>query len=160
MPLYAGPPPPSGTVQLMFCVGSLMSHALQCRQFCALMTKFFSPLSFSKRHLQPTPPPPYLNILVHSRRAKSPLGPVIRRQVDFVWHRRVDQLQMRRLVSLVVRPAASQIREEVKRQLPVGLGVLDGLALRRWLRLRMVRAAMRQRPRRLPPQDVSVSEGG
>ena len=35
--VYAGPPPPSGTLQRMFCAGSLMSQALQCRQFCALM---------------------------------------------------------------------------------------------------------------------------
>ena len=35
--VYAGPPPPSGTVHWMFWVGSLMSQALQCRQFCALM---------------------------------------------------------------------------------------------------------------------------
>ena len=31
--VYEGPPEPSGTVHSMFCSGSLMSHALQCRQF-------------------------------------------------------------------------------------------------------------------------------
>lgn len=29
IPLYAGPPPPSGTTQLIFCDASLMSHVLQ-----------------------------------------------------------------------------------------------------------------------------------
>ncbi len=40
-----GPPPPSGTVQSMFCAGSLMSHVLQCTQFCALIWKRGWPLS-------------------------------------------------------------------------------------------------------------------
>jgi len=37
MPEYAGPPPPSGTTQSMFCEGHLMSHVLQWMQFCALI---------------------------------------------------------------------------------------------------------------------------
>ena len=37
MPAYAGPPPPSGTTQSMFCEGHLMSHVLQWMQFCALI---------------------------------------------------------------------------------------------------------------------------
>lgn len=30
--LYCGPDPPSGGVHTIFCVGSLMSHALHCMQ--------------------------------------------------------------------------------------------------------------------------------
>ena len=37
MRAYAGPPPPSGTTQSMFCEGHLMSHVLQWMQFCALI---------------------------------------------------------------------------------------------------------------------------
>ena len=36
-----GPPPPSGTTQLIFCLTSLISQVLQCTQFCALICKFF-----------------------------------------------------------------------------------------------------------------------
>mmetsp|Transcript_25610 Transcript_25610/g.65927 ORF Transcript_25610/g.65927 Transcript_25610/m.65927 type:complete len:243 (-) Transcript_25610:1255-1983(-) len=52
---YAGPPPPSGVVQWMFCVGSLMSHALQCTQFCALMCRLFLPLPSSASTYSYTP---------------------------------------------------------------------------------------------------------
>jgi len=45
MTVYAGPPPPSGTVHWMFCSGSLMSQALQCRQFCALICSRSPPCS-------------------------------------------------------------------------------------------------------------------
>lgn len=37
IPAYAGPPPPSGTTQSIFCEGHLMSHVLQWMQFCALI---------------------------------------------------------------------------------------------------------------------------
>jgi hypothetical protein len=33
MTVYWGPPPPSGTVQLMNCCGVLMEQHLQCTQF-------------------------------------------------------------------------------------------------------------------------------
>merc|ERR1719174_1871054 len=45
MPEYAGPPPPSGTTQSMFCEGHLMSHVLQWMQFCALICSRRSPPS-------------------------------------------------------------------------------------------------------------------
>ncbi len=43
--VYAGPPPPSGTVHWMFWEGSLMSQALQCRQFWALICSRSVPCS-------------------------------------------------------------------------------------------------------------------
>ena len=39
MTVYAGPPPPSGTVHCMYSLGILMLQHLQCTQFCALMTR-------------------------------------------------------------------------------------------------------------------------
>ena len=47
MPLYAGPSPPSGTTQFIFWLGSLISHVLQCMQFCAFICNLIpSPSSF------------------------------------------------------------------------------------------------------------------
>lgn len=37
---YTGPLPPSGGTQTIFCVGSLMSQALQWMQFCALICRY------------------------------------------------------------------------------------------------------------------------
>ena len=45
MPLYAGPSPPSGTTQLMFWLGSLISQVLQCMQFCAFICNLMPSLS-------------------------------------------------------------------------------------------------------------------
>jgi len=39
IPAYCGPPPPSGTVQLMNSRCVLIEQHLQCTQFCQLMTK-------------------------------------------------------------------------------------------------------------------------
>ena len=36
---YCGPPPPSGAIHTMFCVGSLMSQVLQCTQLAALICR-------------------------------------------------------------------------------------------------------------------------
>ena len=40
MTVYFGPSPPSGVVQLMSCVGTLMSHVLQWMQFWLLILNF------------------------------------------------------------------------------------------------------------------------
>lgn len=45
--LYFGPPPPSGTVHVMSCVGVLIEHVLQWMQFCELMMNFLPSASTS-----------------------------------------------------------------------------------------------------------------
>jgi hypothetical protein len=47
MPSYAGPSPPCGVTQLMFCDGHLISQVLQWMQFCALICKRLPPDSVS-----------------------------------------------------------------------------------------------------------------
>ena len=39
MTVYAGPPPPSGTVHLIYSFGIFMEQHLQCTQFWALITR-------------------------------------------------------------------------------------------------------------------------
>ena len=45
MPLYCGPPPPSGGTQVITWYGSMMSHVLQCTQFDALICSRWVPSS-------------------------------------------------------------------------------------------------------------------
>src|SRR6185503_6555005 len=39
IPVYCGPPPPSGGTQVITPYGSMMSHVLQCTQFDALICR-------------------------------------------------------------------------------------------------------------------------
>jgi hypothetical protein len=48
--VYAGPPPPSGTVHWMYSLGILMLQHLQCTQFCALMTRQRFPLESASEY--------------------------------------------------------------------------------------------------------------
>ena len=136
----------SGTVQSIFCVGSLMSHVLQCKQFCALITSPIFPSApstysytlagqylikalnekhgESRKHALLQPPG-----AAGQTRASPALRPIEHGQV----HRRrllpLAQFQVRGLISLVCGARASEVCEQVKRKHAVGFRVVDFCAL-------------------------------
>ena len=81
---------PSGTTQLMFCVGSLMSQVLQWTQFCALICSRGAPARVAGQS--------------HKRRPDNSAAPARRRAARLIAIGMVGipQLQMRRLVLLVI----------------------------------------------------------
>ena len=55
MPLYCGPPPPSGGTQVITWYGSMMSHVLQCTQFDALICSRGAPSAVVARSRRRSP---------------------------------------------------------------------------------------------------------
>ena len=105
-------------------------------------------------NLKPDPDihPLILHILIHPRRTEPILQPTIPRPLDPSMLLPILNLQMHRLVLLMVRPRAAHAGQDIEANPMIRLGVFDPGTQLRHLRSRVIRARVPERPRRAPAQ--------